>query len=271
MIIYSQILDAVIADLVRTIPLFSHIDPARLLAVAANRTTNGRSGALAECMALGLPEKPAVEFSYDAISRRITAATPWFTPRNRRVIIRGVRMLYVLRFRLPRFLNHSPVRSTIHELLHISEKFDGAHRSLRHGTWFERYVRMIERDWRRKGDARLISVLDMNYRELQREYGSIVCRAFKEPFKTPWCLPCENPPSLAEHPEIQRLGLKFGPGAVRRLPFEFDDPSGLRQTERDLEFRIFTTRGSGRIPAELLPSQALRPYGRGRSFFIQQD
>ena len=256
-ILYSQLLDAVVADLTRKISLFEHIDPERIIVVAANRVTHGPVGALAECVALNLPETPAIAFRYDPRARRLTGASPWFIPKNRRVIIHGKRMLYVLRFRLPRFMNLNPARSVIHELLHIADRFDGTHRALRHGVWFERYVRSIEREWRRCGDPRLIEILDLNFRDLQREYGSIVCRCFHTEFRTPWRLPCEKPSCLAQHPEVQRLGLSLPPGQLPRLQFKFDDPEKLRLTERNLEYRVFTPQCSQRIAAELLPPSAI--------------
>lgn len=270
MFVYTQLLESVVDDLAKRIQMFEAIDTSRILIVGANRTTNGRSGALAECMALGMPEKPAIEFRYDPRSRRVTGATPWFIPKNRRVMIDGRRMLYVLRFRLPRFLAYNPVHSVIHELLHISDKCDGTHRTLRHGAWFERYVRMIERDWRRNGDQHLVQMMDMSYRDLQREYGSLICRCFKEPFHTPWRLPCLEQPSLAEHPEVARLELKFGPGPVRRLPFKFDDVEQLRLTEKNLEYRIFTPQGSERISDILLPASTRngRNWHRPRAFVL---
>ncbi|GEM_PF-2265758 len=252
MILYSELLDAVVADVTQKIGLFSHIDPAKILIIAARRTTQGYSGALAECIALRLPEEPAIEFRYQVRTRRVTAVTPWFVPKNRRVSINGQTIRYVLRFRLPRFIDHAPARSIIHELLHISDKFDGTHRALRHGVWFERYVRTLEREWRQCGDPKLIELIDLKFRDLQRQFGSVVCRTFSETFKTPFRLPATEHPRLMHHPEVQRLELTVGAGPLERLPFRFDDASRLRLTEKDLEYRAYTQTSSEVIPPELL-------------------
>jgi hypothetical protein len=254
LILYSQLLDDVIADLARTVDRFQCLDPERIIAVAASRAAGGKYGSLAECVALGLEETPTFEFSYDPKARRLLSATPWFVPRNRRVVVDGRRALYLLRFRFPRFLKHSPVESVVHELLHVSQRCDGTHRSLRHGRWFDRYVHDVERQWRRAGDPTLVSILDLDFNGLQERFGAVACRCFRRPFRTPLRLPDSREGDWGAHPDVQRLGLTVDPGRVRPMPLKFDDPAGLELTEGDFEHRVFHARGSERIAAELVRS-----------------
>ncbi|MCX7013546.1 MAG: hypothetical protein NTW86_13490 [Candidatus Sumerlaeota bacterium] len=247
MFVYSQLLDDVIADMAAVVERFRHIDPRRIVALAANRATAGAWGALAECVALGLDETPTFEFRYDPRRRILLAATPWFVPRNRRISLNGLPALYVLRFRFPRFLTNNPLSSIVHELLHISERFDGKHRALRHGVWFERYVRDIEREWRRKGDPSLVGLMSLDFNELRRRFGAVACRCFRRPFKTPLRLPLEEPRDWMSHPDVKRLGLAIGPTPPCRLAVRFDNPADLELTEKDLELRVFHPSGSARV------------------------
>jgi hypothetical protein len=165
-------------------------------------------------------------------------------------------MLYVLRFRFPRFLDNNPLELAIHELLHISEKFDGAHRSLRHGVWFDRYVRQIQREWRRRGDPALAALMELDFAGLRRRFGAVACRCFRRPLKTPLRLRAPAPGDLASHPEIQRLGLRIGPEPPRTIPMKFDDPDPSPLTQEDFEYRVFHPRGSQRIALELVQARA---------------
>ena len=252
MILYTQVLDDVIADLVRTIERFGHIDPLRVLAIGASRVARGKWGALAECIALDIPHEPTFEFTYHSRPRELVTATPWFAPTNRRVTIGERRMLYLLRFRFPRFLDHAPLQSIIHEMLHISERFDGTHRSMRHGKWFDRYVNDIEIEWRRVGDPQLIPIMDLDFEGLRQKFGAVACRCFRKPFRGLLRLPFDKTGGWDEHPEVRKLKLKISRKGPKPLKVKYDNPADLELTEKDLEYRVFHPSGSKPIPASLV-------------------
>jgi hypothetical protein len=218
--------------------------------VAANRSAYGKTGRLAECIALGLAESPTFEFSYHPRQKRVVAATPWHVPRNRRVTLGGRAMLYLIRFHFPRYLRHRPLETLIHELLHISPRFDGSHSALRHGRWFERFERGLAAEWRRTGDPSLTSLMDLDLRELRRRFGVVACLCFRRAFHSPLPLPAPEGDWTA-HPEVRRLGLAIAPASIRRLPFTFADPADLELTDKDLEYRVFHDGKSERISAAL--------------------
>lgn len=254
MILYSQLLDDTVADMARTVGRLSHIDAGLICAVAASRAAGGQWGSLAECVALGLPEDPTFEFTYQPKRLKMTGATPWYVPRNRRIVLGERRMRYLLRFRFPRFLKHQPLETVCHELLHIHEKFDGMHSSLKHGKWFDRYTREIEREWRRKGDPSLVALMEMDFDGLRRRFGAVACRCFRKPFRTPLRLaaPAEFRGRWLEHPHARRLGLDLGRGTPKSLPLRFDDPGELELGESDFEYRVFHPRGSRRLAPQLV-------------------
>ncbi|OPZ14599.1 MAG: hypothetical protein BWZ10_01881 [candidate division BRC1 bacterium ADurb.BinA364] len=254
MILYSRFLDDVVADLARTVGMFQHLDPARIACIAQSRSASSRYGALADCVTLGMSEEPTLSFRYDKRRLVLLSASPWFVPRNRQVVLGGRRMLYLLRFRFPRFLEHSPLDTIVHELLHIGERFDGALRALPHGRWFERYVAEARREWTRKGDPALAALAQCGWDDLLSRFGSVACRCFRRPFKTPLRLPCAREGGWLEHPQARQLGLRLPDGPVAALPLVFDDPATLELREADLEYRVFHANGSQRIAAALAES-----------------
>ncbi len=254
MILYTQVLDDVIADLARTVARFSHVDPSRVLAIGASRVARGKWGALAECVGLNVPHDPTFEFTYHSRPRELVSATPWFEYGNRRVVIDGRRMLYLLRFRFPRFLDQAPLHSIIHELLHISERFDGTHRSMRHGKWFDRYVKDIELEWRREGDPQLVPIMDLDFEGLRKRFGAVACRCLRKPFQPLLRLPLEKTGEWDEHPEVRKLKLKIPRKGPKLHRMKFDDPADIELTQADLEYRVFHPSGSKPIAAALVRS-----------------
>ena len=252
MILYTQVLDDVIADLARTVERLAHIDPSRVLSIGASRSAHGKWGGLAECIALDIAHEPTFEFTYTPRPRALVSATPWFIPANRRVVIDGLRMLYLLRFRFPRFLDQAPLHSVIHELLHISERFDGTHRSMRHGVWFDRYVNDIELEWRRVGDPQLVPIMDLDFEGLRKRFGAVACRCFRKPFRAPLRLPFEKTGAWDQHPDVRKLKLKIPRKGPKPCRLKFDSPADVEVTEANLEYRVFHPSGSKPIPASLI-------------------
>lgn len=105
----------------------------------------------------------------------------------------GRAYLYVLTFFLPRFLNHSfeeKLTTVVHELWHISPRFDGdlrrhAGRCYAHGPCQRAYdanAAALARQWLALDPPLyLYSFLQHDFAELQREYGTITGQRVKAP------------------------------------------------------------------------------------------
>jgi len=110
---------AVMRDVARQLPEFAHVDASRILVVAGE----ARRASRATVRPLAFAD------SHDRISADRKRAKPV-------VQIAGRRMLYVVSFRPMFFLRSSPekrVETILHELFHMSTRFDGTlHKGRRH-------------------------------------------------------------------------------------------------------------------------------------------
>ena len=111
------------------------------------------------------------------------AGRPWTVQR----LFQGEReMLYILTFYLPRFLDHTfreKMITVFHELYHISPRFDGDIRRMNgryhvHSHSQQDYDRLMEQFVDRYLALRpprlLYGFLDLNFRRLESEHGTVV-------------------------------------------------------------------------------------------------
>jgi len=105
----------------------------------------------------------------------------------------GREMLYILTFYLPRFLDlafREKLTTTVHELWHISPKFDGdvrrfAGRCFAHGSSQARYdaevSRLVDRWLSLSPPESVFGFLRMNFRELSARHGRVIGRKIRMP------------------------------------------------------------------------------------------
>ncbi len=137
-------LERLIADITARHEAFSHIDPTRLM-VCINSSRSSRCGLFAKIHPLRFPEGRTVQ-----TVKRGRATYRCTMPE---VFHKGVDLLYVIYFSLPRFFDR-PFRDKLitvfHELYHISPAFDGDIRRFEgknyaHGSSTKKYNKLMER------------------------------------------------------------------------------------------------------------------------------
>lgn len=147
----NRALKALIADIARTMPEFTHIRASRILVVAgeARRASRGTVKPLA--------------FTGGKSTDRATGR------RKPIVRVKGRRMLYSITLR-PLFFRdssaHDRVETILHELFHISPTFDGTldrqRRHARMGRDFGRSLRPLVRRYLRRCPQEILDVLSFN-------------------------------------------------------------------------------------------------------------
>ena len=164
-------------------------------------------------------------------------------------------MLYLILLRLPRLLEHDPVETIVHELVHIGPDFDGRMHRMRHGKRFDRIVSDCVRQWRRAGDPLLIEALEDDYEALVERWGGLVGRSFGARFVSRRLCPDDDPPPMESHPDFRYKGLVFDRSKVEIVEPDWTPdyvPSSL--SERDLVYRVYTPRGARRISSAAVHS-----------------
>lgn len=250
MLLYTTLVHQAIADMARTLPYLRHIAPRRVLVLAAARGSTSRYGNLAQCYGLRQREELDFGYWYHRKSRRVVRVTSWFQRRNTRVTIRGEETLYIVLLRLPRLLEHDPLTTLAHELIHIGPHCDGRLRALRHGKRFEAIVAETARIWRQVGDPQLVEALQMPYAALVERWGALAGLGFSQPFVHPRLCRPEIIPPHREHPDFRRKGLLVDFNRIETVEPEWtpeDVPAEL--TERDLVYRLYSPTGAQRISA----------------------
>jgi predicted metallopeptidase len=114
---YSKELEKVVKHITLSLDEFSHINPDNILIMGKfDRGGGGGTVAVCNCIKLKGTDK-LLELSYS-----------------------GRKILYFIEFSFPRFLNIKPferLKTIVHELFHISSKFDGSLREHRHGKAYD--------------------------------------------------------------------------------------------------------------------------------------
>ncbi|SNB47881.1 putative metallopeptidase [Geobacter sp. DSM 9736] len=178
-------LKRLIGDIVRRIGELHHIEPNRLLICVSSTRNGGIHGVYAKihplCFAGGVR---TTEIRRGR--RRCTCSLPTITHR-------GVEILYLIYFLVPRFLD-LPLREKLvtifHELYHISPEFNGdirrfAGRNYAHGSSTRRYNqlmgRMVDRYLELIEDRTLLDFLEGNLEDLRTQHGTVVGRKHPVP------------------------------------------------------------------------------------------
>lgn len=116
----SAELERLIAGLATELPVFRHIDPARLLVCVSSTRSGGVGGTYAKIHPLRFPGGTR--------SSRVRRGRRTVTLEMPDITHQGVEILYLIYFLVPRFLD-LPLREKLitvcHELYHISPNFDG--------------------------------------------------------------------------------------------------------------------------------------------------
>lgn len=248
MILYTALVHAAIGDMARVVPALRHIDARRLAVAAAPRVSTKRYGNLAQCYALREAETEDLSYWYHAKTRQVVRATPWYRYENTRLSIGGVEMLYLILLRLPRLLEHDPILTIVHELIHVGPDFDGRLRRLRHGKRFDLLTHSCAGVWRREGRPDLVQALEMDFGALARRWGSLIGLSFAHPFVSPRLRPLPDAPPIESHPDFHRKRLVCDPARLRIVQPKWTGPTAPAcLSERELVYRLYTPDSARRI------------------------
>src|SRR5437773_25781 len=113
---YTEALEMLIREIVERVPEFGHVEVDRLLVACARSRNNGPVGGYAKIVPM--------RFAHGARERRIGRHTYEMPP----LTYRGREILYLIYFFMPRFGDLSyrqGLETVVHELYHISPRFDG--------------------------------------------------------------------------------------------------------------------------------------------------
>ncbi|MCX9085245.1 MAG: hypothetical protein OIN87_10675 [Candidatus Methanoperedens sp.] len=160
-------------DIVKIHPFFNHIIPDNIL-VAISPSNSNKSGVVAKLRPMlfegGMRTKTVRGIEYESPE----------------VIIKGINILYIVYFHLPRYLDHGnhkiKLSTVLHELHHISPLFNGdirrysgknyAHGNSRKG--FDDLINIYTKEYMGLTTRpELSDFLKYKYSELRRKYGAI--------------------------------------------------------------------------------------------------
>lgn len=179
---YTQAMEAVVEDVVRTLPELAHVDTTRVLLSISQARQRSKHGVYASCVPLrfegGSPECTVGQRTY----------------RMAPLLHEGREILYILYFMLPRFHDEQDYReklaTIIHELYHISPHFNGDIRRFpgknwAHGTSRELYheaMRVLADQYLRASPrAEEHEFLKAPFRDLLARPGGVVGRCVARP------------------------------------------------------------------------------------------
>ncbi len=249
MLVYTELLRQVIADVAWRVPELGHLDPDRIAVLASARGSSHPTGNLATCYGLHRATKPVFSIWTRGRSNTVVEVGPWVRRAVPRIQLGGREMHYMIMLRLPRLLLNDPLPIIIHELYHISEAFDRTLRPVRHGRQFDRAVDRLTRLWLDRARGDLPRLARMNLRQLQREFGSVMALGPPTRFTIPITEQVEpNESYKAALPRLYprcRLALGYKVRHVTVTPA--DAPRTL--TESDLVLRYYGDNGARRVPA----------------------
>ncbi len=181
----TQELERLIADIARRMEEFGHIDPERVMVCVSSTRGGGIHGTYAKIHPLRFENGSRTT----SVRRRRGTLVYEIPPVTRR----GVEMLYVIYFLVPRFLN-LPLREKLitifHELYHISPEFDGDIRrfpgkNYAHGSSREKFNALmsdIVGSYLESADVHAgVGFLEGDLAEIRSRHGSIVGRRLAAP------------------------------------------------------------------------------------------
>ena len=178
-------LERLIADICRQVTEFSHIDPERVMVCVATTRGGGVHGTYAKIHPL--------RFAGGTQSTKVRRGRRTLTCTMPTVSHRGVEMLYVVYFLVPRFLDlpfREKLITVFHELFHVSPAFDGDIRrfpgkNYAHGSSTKRYnaymAQLADAYLGQLEDRSLVAFLDGDMAALRERFQAIVGRRFAAP------------------------------------------------------------------------------------------
>lgn len=187
----------------------SHLRPAQIIHGITQARNRSTYGVFAECHGL--------RFKHGA-REMVSGRHGWVWPEVR---VRGQEILYYITYFLPRFLDQSPterLNTLIHELWHISPKFNGDLRRFPgrnefHGSSFDRDVHSLCEEAIAVLDAERFPFLRWSFDEIVSRFGGVVGARLKR-FRPRRVQPPELPSNLALRPQgnplANRQRLMFG-------------------------------------------------------------
>ncbi len=101
MIIYTDLVREIVADVAARVDEFSHLDPERIGVLAAARCSGRRWGNLASCCGLTRARHPSFSIWTRPGSRTIIAVGEWFQYRSPRVRLDGREVSYLILLACP--------------------------------------------------------------------------------------------------------------------------------------------------------------------------
>lgn len=169
----------------------AHLRPEQILHGVTQARTRSRYGVYAQCHALRFK---------DGARELVTRKWKFVWPEIR---VRGTEVLYYVNFFVPRFLDQAPserLRTLLHELHHISPKFNGdlrrfAGRNEFHGGDFHDGVERLAKAAEREIDLERFQFLRLSFDELVKRHGGVVGNKLKR--FAPRRLPVETFPPKA--------------------------------------------------------------------------
>jgi hypothetical protein len=175
----------------------AHLRPAQIVHGITQARNRSRYGVFAECHGL--------RFKHGA-REMVSGRNAWVWPEIR---VRGQEILYYITYYLPRFLDLPPaerLNTLVHELWHISPRFDGdlrrfPGRNEYHGASFDREVRALCDEARAQLDPERFPFLRWSFDELTARYGGVVGAKLKK-FRPRRVHPAELPTNLAVTPQV---------------------------------------------------------------------
>jgi hypothetical protein len=178
-------LERLIGDIVRRVEAFSHIDPERVMVCVATTRGSGIHGTYAKIH----PLRFAGGSRTTTIRKRRRTLLCEMTP----VTCRGVEILYVIYFLVPRFLN-LPLRDKLitifHELFHISPEFNGDIRrfpgkNYAHGSSRKKFnavmENLVQEYLGKTGGTELVGCIEGDMEVIRSRHGTIVGRKMAAP------------------------------------------------------------------------------------------
>ena len=178
-------LERLIGHIARQVEEFAHIDPRRVLVCVSSTRGGGVHGTYAKIHPLRFEEG-----SRRKTVRRGVRGYEYEMPV---VSHRGVEMLYVIYFLVPRFLNlpfREKMITLFHELFHISPEFNGdirrfPGRNYAHGGSTRRYnarmAALVDGYLSTLADRSLVSFLEGDMEEVRGRFKAIVGRRMEAP------------------------------------------------------------------------------------------
>jgi predicted metallopeptidase len=178
-------LERLIAHITRNVDEFAHIDPRHVLVCVSSTRGGGIHGTYAKIHPL--------RFEDGTRSKTLRRGMRRYEYEMPVISHRGVEMLYVIYFLVPRFLN-LPFREKLitlfHELFHISPEFNGDIRrfpgkNYAHGSSTRKYnihmARLVDLYLGKLDDRSMLSFLEGDMDEVRGRFTAIVGRKMAAP------------------------------------------------------------------------------------------